>query len=98
MNLVGRYKIMRIPSFSISPGSILVGAGAVLLAPMAISFTAGILRSATKLGIRTAFLSYEAGKKIVSNATDTVSEITAEAKSEVYGKPKKRPKKAAAAT
>jgi hypothetical protein len=89
---------MKFLSFYITPGTLLIGAGAVLLAPMALSVVAGILRSATKLGIKTVFLSYETGKKIVSEATDAVSEITSEAKSEVYEEPKKQPKKAAAAT
>jgi hypothetical protein len=54
---------MKFLSFYITPGTLLIGAGAVLLAPMALSVVAGILRSATKLGIKTVFLSYETGKK-----------------------------------
>jgi hypothetical protein len=89
---------MKFPSFNINPTTLLIGAGAVLLAPMVLSVASGLLRSATKFGIKTAMISYDKGKEIVSEATDTVSEITSEAKTEVFGEPKKKPKKAAAAT
>jgi hypothetical protein len=46
--------------------------------------------------MKTAMLSYDKGKRIVSDATDAVSEITSEAKSEIFGGIKKQPEKATA--
>jgi hypothetical protein len=40
-------------------------------------------------------IGYDHGKKMITDARDSLSEITSEAKSEVFGKPKKRFKKAA---
>jgi hypothetical protein len=89
---------MKFPSFNINPTTLLIGAGAVLLAPMALAVASGLFKSATKFGIKTAMISYNKGKEIVSDTTDAVSVITSEAKSEVFGNPKKKPQKAAAAT
>ena len=89
---------MKLPSFSINPGTLLIGAGAVLLAPLVLPAVGSILRSVTKVGMKTAMISYDKGKKMVSDATDAVSDIASEAKSEVFGKPKRQPKKASAAT
>jgi hypothetical protein len=89
---------MKLPSFSISPGAILIGAGAVLLTPIVLPTVAGVLRSVTKVGMKTAMLSYDKGKQVVTDATTAVSDVTSEAKSEVFGGPKKQPKKSAAAS
>jgi hypothetical protein len=87
---------MKLPNLNLTPGGILVGAGAVLLAPLVLPTAAQILRSSTKIGMKTAMLSYDKGKRIISDTTDAVSEITSEAKSEIFGGIKKQPEKATA--
>jgi hypothetical protein len=88
-----------------SPGAILVGAGAVLLAPLVLPAAASALRSVTKFGIKTAMIGYDKGKEVVSGGKDAVagmtgsiSDITSEAKAEVFGPAKKQPKKTPAAS
>jgi hypothetical protein len=41
-------------------------------------------------------IGYDQGKKMITDAKDSLSEITSEAKSEVFEEPKKRTKRVAA--
>jgi hypothetical protein len=92
----GRLKIMKMPTLNITPAGIAVGAGAVLLAPLVLPVATRILRSATKFGMKTAMLSYDRGKKVLSDGKDAITNITSETKSEI-SKPAKKPTKKGAA-
>ncbi len=89
---------MKFPSFDLSPGALLIGAGAALLTPLVLPAAASLLRSTTKFGIKTAMIGYGTGKKLVTDATSAISDVTSEAKSGVFNKPKQKAKKAAASS
>jgi hypothetical protein len=99
---------MKFPSASLDVGTLAVGAGIVLLAPIVTPLVAGILRPVAKNVIKGSLLVYDRTKNTVMEAKESVEDWTAEAKAElealseearaeVAGEGKPAPKKAAAA-
>lgn len=80
---------------------LLVGAAAVLLAPVVVPVVAGVLKSLVKAGIKGGLILFEKGKVMAEETRETLEDLTAEARAEmsqvreVVAKP--MPKKAAAA-
>jgi hypothetical protein len=93
--------MMKIGAVRISSG-MLVGAGAVMLAPVVIPIVAGLLRPVLKAGIKTGMLTYHKVKEVTAEAVESIEDLAAEAKSEMAGsegkatKPKKETAKAKA--
>jgi len=79
--------VMRVPFFSgISLGTgLLIGAGAVLLAPIVLPVVAGVAKSLFKAGIKGGLIIYEKGKVAIEEAKETIEDLTAEAKAELAG-------------
>jgi hypothetical protein len=78
---------MRMPFFSgVSLGTgLLIGAGAVLLAPIVLPVVAGVGKSLLKAGIKGGLIIYEKGKVAIEEAKETIEDLTAEAKAELAG-------------
>ncbi len=94
--------MLKIGALRIS-GGVLIGAGAVLLAPIVIPMIAGLLRPVLKAGIKTGLIAYHKVKEVTAEAVESMEDLTAEAKSEMSGseekkaaKPKKETAKATA--
>jgi hypothetical protein len=99
---------MKFPSVSMDVGTLAVGAGIVLLAPIVTPLVAGILRPVAKNVIKGSLFIYDRTKTTVLEAKESVEDWTAEAKTElealadeakaeVAGESKPAPKKAATA-
>jgi hypothetical protein len=74
---------MRILGSSISVGSIAMGAGVVLLAPVVIPVVGAILKPAAKAVIKGGIMAYEGAKLSLAETKETIEDLTAEAKSEI---------------
>jgi hypothetical protein len=78
---------MRIGSINIGSGNIgtglIVGAGAAILAPIAMPLVGGLLKTVTKGVIKTGLLAYEGGKGVVTTTATAFQDLTAEAKAEL---------------
>lgn len=99
---------MKFPSVSMDVGTLAVGAGIVLLAPIVTPLVAGILRPVAKNVIKGSLLVYDRTKTTVLEAKESVEDwtaeakaelesLSAEAKAEIAGESKPAPKKAATA-
>ena len=99
---------MKFPSVSLDVGTLAVGAGIVLLAPIVTPLVAGILRPAAKNVIKGSLLVYDRTKTTIAEARESVEDwtaeakaeleaLSAEAKAEIEGESKPAPKKTAAA-
>ena len=99
---------MKFPSVSLDVGTLAVGAGIVLLAPIVTPLVAGILRPAAKNVIKGSLLVYDRTKTTIAEARESVEDwtaeakaeleaLSAEAKAEIEGESKPAPKKAATA-
>jgi hypothetical protein len=99
--------MMKFPSVSLDAGTLAVGAGVVLLAPIVTPLVGGILRPVAKNVIKGSLLVYDRTKSAALEAKESVESWTAEAKSEleslsaearaeIAGESKPAPKKAAA--
>lgn len=79
---------------------LVIGAAAVLLAPVVLPVVTGVLKSLMKAGIKGGLILYEKGKVMAEETKETLEDLTAEARAEmsqereVAAKPV--PKKAAA--
>jgi hypothetical protein len=74
---------MKIFKGGFSVGSLAVGAGVVLLAPVIIPVIGGILKPVTKAVIKGGLLAYEGAKVSIAEAKETLEDLAAEAKSEI---------------
>lgn len=64
-------------------GNIVVGAAAVVLAPVVIPAIGGMLRPMAKAAVKGGVLMFEKGKEIAAEARETVEDLTAEVRSEM---------------
>jgi hypothetical protein len=80
---------------------LVVGAAAVLLAPVVLPVVSGVLKSLVKAGIKGGLILYEKGKVMAEETRETLEDLTAEAKAEMSQEreavAKSTPKKAAVA-
>jgi hypothetical protein len=73
---------MRVLGTSVSPG-VLIGAGAVLLAPVVIPVVAGIAKPVAKAVIKGGLITYHKVKESTAEALESIEDLAAEAKSEL---------------
>jgi hypothetical protein len=81
-------------------GSLVVGAGIVLLAPIVVPVLASALRPIAKAAIKGGLLAYGKAKESIAETMETVEDLAVEAKAELAEstrKPAKTKKSAAAA-
>lgn len=79
---------------------LIVGAAAVILAPVVLPMVGGILKSLTKAGIKGGMVLYEQGKLLMEETKETIEDLTEEAKAELsegQAAAAAKPKKAVAA-
>jgi hypothetical protein len=74
---------MKILNGSLSMGSLAMGAGVVLLAPVIIPVVGSILKPVAKAVIKGGLLAYEGAKVSVAETKETLEDLAAEAKSEM---------------
>lgn len=67
----------------VSVGSLAVGAGIVLLAPVVIPVVGSVLKPLTKAVIKGGLLAYEGAKLSIAETKETLEDIAAEAKAEI---------------
>ena len=82
---------MRVLGTSVSPG-ILIGAGAVLLAPVVIPIIAGIAKPVAKAVIKGSLITYHKVKESTAEALESIEDLAAEAKSELAEAVEEAPK------
>jgi len=94
---------MRIFGSSVNVGTLAIGAGVVLLAPVVIPVVAGILKPLAKNAIKGSLIAYERAKLATAETMESLEDIAAEAKAEIAessdaapAKPKKAAKGAKA--
>ena len=94
---------MRIFGSSINVGTLAIGAGVVLLAPVVIPVVAGLLKPLAKNAIKGSLIAYEKAKLATAETMESLEDLAAEAKAElaesndtVSAKPKKAAKGAKA--
>ena len=63
-------------------GGILLGVGAVLVAPLVVPAFSGVLRTLAKSAIKGGLLMYETGKLAMAEAKESFEDLAAEAKAE----------------
>lgn len=61
----------------------MVGAAAIILAPVVLPLIGGILKSLTKAGIKGGMVLYDKGRLLVEETKETIEDITEEAKAEL---------------
>jgi hypothetical protein len=64
-------------------GSVAMGAGVVLLAPVVIPVVGAILKPVAKAVIKGGIMAYEGAKLSIAETKETIEDLTAEAKSEI---------------
>jgi hypothetical protein len=73
-------------NIGLNPGTILLGAAAVVLAPMVLTVAGGVLRSLAKTGVKGGILLVEKGKELAAETQDAIQNITEEARAELAAK------------
>lgn len=73
---------MRIGGIQLSSG-ILIGAGAVLLAPIVIPVAAGVLKPVAKAVIKGGLITYHKVKESTAEAIEMMEDLSAEARAEL---------------
>lgn len=73
---------MKIAGLQLGNG-VLVGVGAVLLAPVVIPALAGILRPVAKAAIKGSLITYNKFKETTAEVIESIEDLAAEAKAEV---------------
>lgn len=68
--------------FKVGTG-LLVGVGAILLAPIVIPAIAAAAKPLIKAGIKGGMLAYEKGRELLAEATEVMEDLAAEAKAEL---------------
>lgn len=74
---------MRILGSSMNMGSLAMGAGVVLLAPVVIPVVGAIIKPVAKAVIKGGIMAYEGAKLSIAETKETIEDLTAEAKAEV---------------
>lgn len=74
---------MKLLGTSISVGSLAIGAGVVLLAPVVMPVLGAVLKPVAKAVIKGGVMAYEGAKVAVAETKETIEDIAAEAKSEL---------------
>lgn len=74
---------MKILGNGLTVGSIAVGAGVVLLAPVVIPVVGAILKPVAKAVIKGGIMAYEGAKVSLAETKETLEDIAAEAKAEI---------------
>jgi hypothetical protein len=90
---------MKVPliGINVSAGGLALGAIGLMVAPKVIPVIAGMLRSATKSGMKGGMIAFDKGRELASGTKDVFQEIASEARSEISKGVKPAPKKKAAA-
>lgn len=70
-------------SIGLNPGTILLAAAAVVIAPMVLTVAGGVLRSIAKAGIKGGMMAMEKSKELAAETQSTLHSITEEAKAEL---------------
>lgn len=70
-----------------SAGSLAVGAGIVLLAPVVIPIIGAVLKPLAKAIIKGGITAYESAKVSIAETKETIEDLAAEAKSEMAREP-----------
>lgn len=89
---------MRVFGSSVNVGTLAVGAGIVLLAPVVVPVVAGVLKPLAKNAIKGSLLMYERAKVATAETMESLEDLAAEAKAELAESsdaPAAKPKKAA---
>ncbi len=77
-------------------GALVIGAAAVLLAPVLVPAVASVMKPLAKAAIKGSLLAYENARIAIAEAAETIEDIAAEARSEIaaeQGTPKAGAKK-----
>ena len=74
---------MRILGTGVSMGSLAVGAGVVLLAPVVIPVIGAVVKPLAKAVIKGGIMAYEGAKVSIAETKETIEDLAAEAKAEV---------------
>jgi hypothetical protein len=74
---------MKMLGSGMSMGSVAVGAGVVLLAPVVIPVIGAILKPVAKAVIKGGMMAYEGAKLSVAETKETIEDLAADAKSEI---------------
>ena len=82
---------MRVLGTTLSPG-VMIGAGAVLLAPVVIPVIAGIAKPVAKAVIKGGLITYHKVKESTAEALESIEDLAAEAKSELAEAVEEAPK------
>ena len=62
---------------------LVIGAAAVILAPVVLPMVGGVLKSLTKAGIKGGMVLYQQGKLLMEETKETIEDLTEEAKAEL---------------
>jgi hypothetical protein len=73
-------------NIGLNPGTILLGAAAVVIAPMVLTVAGGVLRSLAKAGIKGGIMAVEKSKELAAETQSTLHSITDEARAELASK------------
>ena len=75
---------MKIFGAKINTGTgLLIGAGAVLLAPIVVPVAAAVMKPVVKAAIKGGLLAYEGTKVSIAEARESLEDLAAEAKAEI---------------
>ncbi len=89
---------MKVLGSSVNVGTLAIGAGIVLLAPIVIPVVTGILKPLAKNAIKGSLLAYERAKIATAETMESLEDLAAEAKAEIAessAEEPAKPKKAA---
>jgi hypothetical protein len=75
--------MMKLLNGGMSIGSLAMGAGVVLLAPVIIPVVGSVLKPVAKAVIKGGLLAYEGAKVSIAETKETLEDLAAEAKSEM---------------
>lgn len=82
-------------SLGMNPGTIALGAAAVLFGPAVLAMAGSLVRPIAKAGIKGGLMLYQGGKKMVEDTRCSINEITQEARREISAPSKTKSQKAA---
>jgi hypothetical protein len=90
---------MKVPiiGLNVSTGTLALGAVGVMLAPKVLPVVFGLLRTATKTGMKGSMMAYDKGQDLITGTRDAFQNMASEARSEITKPRKAAPKKKAAA-
>jgi hypothetical protein len=81
---------MKLPgtNFTISAGTLAMGAAAVFLAPIVLPVATSALKTVLKTGLKTGMIAYDRSKELVAETRGSLSDVVQEARSEVASETK----------